>query len=208
MKFAAITAASISPSKNHLVLIMDEVGTFNQDWRKLKTWPGLDIVILPKQDFAGKESIKPPVVSDGFVQKLKRGLRLASKDDFLIKVFELKNTYRQATEPLMAYKYLVTHAEGFPLSWAKTITADTEGRSPNGQETIWIECSEDVTQVKALETLKELLVKRNSDEPTNVIVYCWRDEDARSYCDVQGWTFNSIFELFGSECEVKSCIVY
>ena len=34
------------------------------------------------------------------------------------------------------------------------------------------------------------------------------DEDARSYCDSQGWTFDPRVELFGSECEVKSCIVY
>ena len=187
---------------------MDEVGLLNQDWRKLKTWPGLDIVILPKQDSKGKNSIKPPVVSDGFVQKLKRGLRLASKDDFLIKVFEMKNTYRQATEPLMAYKYLITHYGycNFPLSWAKTVTADTEGRCPIGQDTIWIECSEDVTEVKALEILKEYLSK----EPSTVTVCGGRhdNKDVISFCEKQGWTFQDVTQFYGSECEVKSIIIY
>ena len=71
-----------------------------------------------------------------------------------------------------------------------------------------MECSEDVTKVKALETLKELLVKRNSDEPTNVIVY--GDGDVYGYPDVhdvRGWTFDPSSEFYGSECEVKSGIV-
>ena len=73
----------------------------------------------------------------------------------------MKITYRQAKEPLMAYKYMMTHAEYYyPLSWVKTISADTEGRCPTGQDTIWVECSEDVTEVKALEMLNDLMVKK------------------------------------------------
>ena len=100
--------------------------------------------------------------------------------------------------------------ENYTFSWAKTITADTEARCPNGQDTVWIHCGDEtVTNVEALQALKDLLVKENADETTTVIVMGEdniqfdEDEDVSAYCERESWTYNCS-GINGSESEVNS----
>ena len=186
VKFVSELPTCLSPPKDHVVLIIDEVGYENQDWRQLNTCKGLDLVVLPKQHQQGEIPIQPPMSTK------------------FIRVHEMTNAYRQAPQPFAAYKYVMTHAQGFPSSWTNTVTADTEGRCPLGQDTLWIECGENVTDLKALEKLKEMLDKENTGETYTLIVYGSFSEDLKSFCQKQGWILDyGVTKVYGFECEVK-----
>ena len=151
-----------------------------------KTWAGLDIVALPKQDDENKNSIQPP------------------KTGPLVRVHEMSNCYRQAMQPFMAYKYMLTHHawETFPLSWAETVNSDDEGRCPLGHDSVWIQCSVNVSAVEALRILKQIFDEESTDVNLTVTVL-GSVENVLAYCGRQGWAFVPVNEIFGSECDVK-----
>ena len=100
----------------------------------------------------------------------------------------------------MAHLYLSSHER-----YAKIpdIANHQYERCPQGEETLWIDCEEGVSQMKVLEKLKEELKGE-----TNVIVRAYlndKDELCQEFCEKQQWTvFDRSVSYYGYESEVST----
>ena len=122
----------------HRVVVLDELWpSQDEDWRNMKTIQNVDIVYLSKPSPDGYV-VTPPTEGPG------------------VRSYVLQHTYRQSHHTLMAYKYLRTHAGREDLEWSEGIVSDDD-RSPQGAETVWVECTEEVKQVTVIETVKETM---------------------------------------------------
>ena len=161
----------------------------------MKAHTNVDIIYLNKPDhkYAGPLSkvIPPPTSSS-------------------VRVHDLKKTYRQGNECLLAFKYMQTHQGRGDLSWSKCIVPNDEGRCPDGQNTVWVECEEGVEKLEALGTVKEMfdserkmMVTTNESLNNNVaVMYNEKDEAAANFCLEHGWNYAYADSVYGSESEV------
>ena len=197
VKLFARLGEFISQKSRNLIMVVDEVGFLNQNWRDLKPWPGLDLVVLPKQDQLNQKTIEPP------------------ESSHLIRTHQLLCTYRQAMEPFMAYKYLMSHAhelnELYSQSWAYDLRSDEEGRCPVGQHSVWIACEHGVSRIKALKTVEEIIENAdkvaviNKEEPVDVDDHQKGNlNTAKDFCAQKGWIWedDDIASISGSEYAV------
>ena len=99
----------------------------------------------------------------------------------------------------MAFKYLVTHTGGNDLRWSAGIVSDDD-RSPQGAETVWIECTEEVEQVTVLETVKKMMP--GVKDITALYSYDNYDRQAEEYCLANNIHYAYVATIYGSESEV------
>ena len=98
-------------------------------------------------------------------------------------------------------KYLRTHYYGdvVYLRWCDGIVSD-DARSPQGGETVWIECTREVEQVTVLETVKKMMPGvKNITALYDSINY---DRQAEEYCLANNITYAEDDTIYGYEAEV------
>ena len=164
--------------QHHHVLVLDELYPLvDEDWSNVTIFPNVDLVFLRKPS---SQKLRPPTP----------GPR--------IKSYVLQHTYRQSHHTLMALKYMQTHARNDDLRWSAGIVSDDD-RSPQGAETVWLECTEEVEQVTVLETVKKMMpgVK-------DITAMCGDnyDRQAEDYCLANNIHYAKWNTIFGSESEV------
>jgi hypothetical protein len=173
---------ALSQSGKQHVIILDEL-RYTQDYRKIRKYANVDMVILAKANWNGKKDILPPA------------------SDTTVRVHELSTSYRQSWDAFMAHKYIMTHVySAYSLSAAAAMVPDGE-RCPPGQRTVWVNCKEGVEVVTALETVKKVLDddRKRTDSTDDVdcqdhVTVLYRHDDkiseaGRKFCAEQGWTW-------------------
>ena len=170
---------SLSDDQHHQVLVLDELYPWqDEDWSNMKIFNNVDLVFLSKPS------------PDGYVVTPPAGPGVRS--------YLLQHTYRQSRHTLMAFKYLVTHAGYNDLRWSAGIVSDDD-RSPQGGETVWIECTEEVEQVTVLETVKKMMP---GGKNITALYYGNYDRQAEEYCLANTIHYARGLTIFGSESEV------
>ena len=98
-------------------------------------------------------------------------------------------------------KYLRTHYYGdvVYLRWCDGIVSD-DARSPQGGETVWIECTREVEQVTVLETVKKMMP--GVKNITALYASDDYDKQAKDYCQANNVHYARADTIFGSESEV------
>ena len=169
-------------TEEKFILIFDELGSGNQDWRSLRVTEGVDLVILPKEDPDDKKQLTFPDA------------------EFGVKVHHLPMSYRQSKETHMSHLYLSSHYYDAKIP---DIANHQYERCPQGKQTLWIDCEEGVSQIKVLEKLKEELKGE-----TNVMIHAYFKEEAelcKEFCEKQQWTvFYEYTSYYGYESEVST----
>ena len=100
----------------------------------------------------------------------------------------------------MALKYIRTHTgPGDYLRWSAGIVSDDE-RSPQGGETVWLECTREVEQVTVLETVRKMMPGVNNI--TALYDSSNYDRQAEDYCLANNITYAGDLTINGSESEV------
>ena len=100
----------------------------------------------------------------------------------------------------MAQLYLSSHVRDVKIP---DIANHQYERCPQGEQTLWIDCEEGVSQMKVLEKLKEELKGE-----TNVMVNARFEEEAKlcqEFCEKHQWTvFYLDSSYYGYESEVST----
>ena len=184
-------SSALSKTGQWHVLVVDEL-SHHDDWRDMKRHVNIDIVYLNKP--SNRSKVTPPATKGS------------------IRAHTLKKTYRQGEDSFKAFKYMLTHTDfGGDLSWAEDIVLDDEGRCPDGQKTVWVECEEGVKQVEVLKAIKELLDNERKEivtiDQTNTnekvtVMYAIKDIIADMFCTNHDWAYVYDNTVYGSESEV------
>ena len=102
------------------------------------------------------------------------------------------------TDSHTTLKYMQTHTGNGNLSWSAGIVSDDD-RSPQGAETVWIQCSEEVEQVTVLETVKKMMPGVKDITALYDDNY---DRQAEDYCLANNINYAEDDTIYGSESEV------
>ena len=162
--------------ESHFIVIIDEMGRGNQNWSQFQLVNGVDIIVLPKQDYIGAKQMILPSAETG------------------VRVHHLAKSYRQSLECLRSHQYILSHGW---LADSITNFENFEGnRLPIGEATLWIEVTdENITDKDAFEKVKEELA-----EEKNVLVRTLNKEIVNN-CKEMGWIGGN--SLYGFEADVS-----